>query len=158
MRRFPPWIIVAVLLIASVNVWAIRRRTSGPGVTASQVAGRDDVTRLVTDGETAASGEVEPAGLWWSDLRFEQITWDLWNNEQALGHATLVANTCRPGCPAANYESYPVVVEVSGASTVCGGRFFSTLTWTPSGDEGRTGFLDDLLPRFLKQPAKGICR
>jgi len=60
-------------------------------------------------------------------------------------------------CSAWLHPRTAVVVEVSGASTVCGGRFFSTLTWTPSGDEGRTGFLDDLLPRFLK-PAKGICR
>ena len=151
MRRFPSWIIVAVLVVSAVNAWAIWRHGSVPSMTASQVARRDDVTRLVTDGETAASGKVEPTDLWWSDLRFEQITWAEWNNERAAGHATLVADTCQPSCADGNTESYLVDLEVSGAATVCGGRFFSTLTWTPTGAGGKAGFLDNLLPNFLEQ-------
>jgi hypothetical protein len=159
--RWPLTVVSAVVVVAAVNGWAVARRGSGAGRTPVQIAHGDvDVaelpTLLVTDGETAKSGAVRPPAFGSSHFRIEAIAWRTWSDDHAAGKGTVVSNVCEPSCAAGNYESYPVSFSVSKPVTACGGRFFSTVTFTPAGPRGSAGMLDFLQPVYRESPAREL--
>ena len=72
--------------------------------------------------------EIEPTelttsyGTSSSTMRFEDLVWEGWGEEIALGTGTVLVNSCRPFCLAGNYVRGDAKVWLSNPRTVCGPR------------------------------------
>jgi len=97
----------------------------GLAIPASALAGE---TEPVYWKQIEGNLEVEPAELttsWGtssSTMRFENLVWERWGEDIALGTGTVLVNSCRPHCLAGNYVRGDARVWLSNARTVCGPR------------------------------------